>query len=289
MNIRSGFARVRPGGLIVGALAVIGLLLVIGFTSGSTSIGYGEIGVRFDRFGGGVSQRQYTEGFHFKAPWVSVSRFNTKTQVFTMSGASESAADQTHAGSVQTTTNEGLYVTLDISVQYRIDATKAWVIYQNIGAEGQYQNTIILPQIRSTIRDVVSQYSAAEVYGEGKAKVETDIFDNLTQKFKPSHIIVESVLLRNVQLPQQLTDAIEAKQAAEQAVLQMQFVLDKEKLEAERKVVEAGGIADANKIIAGSLTDAYLQWYWIQTMQQNPKTIYIPIGSDGLPIFKTVD
>ncbi len=174
-------------------------------------------------------------------------------------------------------------------MQDRIDATKAWAIYQNVGEEGQYQNTIILPQIRSTIRDVVSQYSAAEVYGEGKAKVETDIYDDLVQKFATNHIIVESVLLRNVQLPQQLTDAIEAKQAAEQAVLQMQFVLNKEKLEAERKVVEASGIADANKIIAGSLTDAYLQWYWIQTMQDNPKTIYIPIGSDGLPLFKSVE
>jgi regulator of protease activity HflC (stomatin/prohibitin superfamily) len=282
----SGF---KSGGLIIGVVLFIGLLLLIGSTSGSTSIGYGEVGVRFDRFGGGVSEHQYGEGFHPKAPWVSVSKFNTKTQVFTMSGPTESAADQTHAGSVQTTTNEGLYVTLDISIQYKIDATKAWMIYQNVGAEGLYQNTIILPQIRSTIRDVVSQYSAAEVYGEGKAKVETDIFDDLEQKFSPNHIIIESVLLRNVQLPQQLTDAIEAKQAAEQAVLQMQFVLDKEKLEADRKVVEAGGIADANEIIAGSLTDAYLQWYWIQTMQENPKTIYIPIGSDGLPLFKSVE
>ncbi len=271
------------------ALGVVVILLFFVFTVWSISIGNGEVGVRFDKFGGGVSKIQYTEGFHIKAPWVSVSKFNTKTQVFTMSGPTESTADQTHAGSIQTTSKEGLYVILDMTVQYKIDATKASVIYQTIGDEGQYQNIIILPQIRSTIRDVVSQYTAAEVYGEGKAKVETDIFTDLSGKFAPNHIIVESVLLRNVVLPTQLSKAIEDKLTAEQAVQQMEFVLLKEKLEADRKTIEAGGIGSANKIIAGSLTDAYLEWYWIQTMQDNPKTIYIPIGTDGLPLFKTVE
>jgi len=274
---------------IIAAIVVVIIMAIVGLSGGTLNIGNGEVGVRFDRFGGGVSQHQYTEGFHFKAPWVSITKFNAKTQVFTMSGGTESAADQTHAASVQTTTKEGLYVTLDITVQYKIDPAKAWAIYQTIGTEGQYQQIVILPQIRSTIRDVVSQYTAAEVYGEGKAKVETDIYTDLTAKFALNHISIESVLLRNVQLPSQLTTAIEAKLTAEQEVQQMQFVLNKAKLEADRKAIEAGGIASANQIIAGSLTDAYLQWYWIQTMQENPKTIYIPIGSDGLPIFKSVE
>jgi prohibitin 1 len=271
------------------AIVVVAIIFIVGLAGGTLNIGNGEVGVRFDRFGGGVSQHQYTEGFHIKAPWVSITKFNTKTQTFTMAGNTESASDQTHAVSVQTTTKEGLYVTLDITIQYKIDSSKAWAIYQTIGTEGQYQQIIILPQIRSTIRDVVSQYTAAEVYGEGKAKVEADIYQDLVDKFTPNHIFVESVLLRNVQLPAQLTTAIEAKLTAEQEVQQMQFVLDKAKLEADRKAIEAGGIASANQIIAGSLTDAYLQWYWIQTMQENPKTIYIPIGSDGLPIFKSVE
>jgi regulator of protease activity HflC (stomatin/prohibitin superfamily) len=271
--------------------ATVGIVIMtlVGILGGWFTVGAGSTGVRFDPLGGGVSPHQYGEGFHIKAPWVRIDGFNTKTQVFTMSGGSESPEDQTHASSVQTTTNEGLYVTLDISIQYHIDPTKAWVIRQNIGPEGVYQNVIILPQIRSTIRDIVSQYTAAEVYGEGKAKVEKDIFDNLELKLAPNNIVIESVLLRNVQLPKQLTDAIEAKKTAEQAVLQMKYILDKEKLEAERKVVEAGGIAESQNIIAGSLTPEYLSWYWIQTMKDNPKAIYVPIGTDGLPLVKVVE
>jgi regulator of protease activity HflC (stomatin/prohibitin superfamily) len=253
--------------------ATVGIVIMtlVGILGGWFTVGAGSTGVRFDPLGGGVSPHQYGEGFHIKAPWVRIDGFNTKTQVFTMSGGSESPEDQTHASSVQTTTNEGLYVTLDISIQYHIDPTKAWVIRQNIGPEGVYQNVIILPQIRSTIRDIVSQYTAAEVYGEGKAKVEKDIFDNLELKLAPNNIVIE------------------AKKTAEQAVLQMKYILDKEKLEAERKVVEAGGIAESQNIIAGSLTPEYLSWYWIQTMKDNPKAIYVPIGTDGLPLVKVVE
>ena len=274
---------------------LFGMLLFMSFCFGLLSlnsscvtVGNGEIGVKFDPIGGGVKDSTYGEGLHVNAMWVNVIKFSTKTQAFTMAGSSESATDQTHAPSVQTTTKEGLYVTLDLTVQYRFDETKIIEIYKSIGNEQVVRDVIILPQIRSTIRDVVSQYTAAEVYGEGKAKIEADIYNDLVKKLGVNHVICESVLLRNVGLPDNLTKAIEAKQTAEQQVLQMQFTLDQSALEAQRKAVEAGGIASANKIISGSLTDAYLQWYWIQTMSDNPKVIYIPVGDNGLPIFKDV-
>ena len=273
--------------LILLAFMVFGFGLV-SLTTGCTNVGNGEVGVKFDPMGGGVKTSMYDEGFHIVAPWVNVIKFSTKTQVFTMSGADESNKDEAHAASVQTTTKEGLYVTLDLSVQYRIDGSMAWKIYQTIGNERDYQTKIILPQIRSTIRDVVSKYTAAEVYGEGKSIIELAIFTELVDKFAENHIYVDSVLLRSVVLPTQLTTAIEAKQTAEQQVLQMQYTLQKEEIEAQRKVVEAQGIADSNAIISGSLTQEYLNWYWIQTMNENPKAIYIPVGNDGLPLFQEV-
>jgi regulator of protease activity HflC (stomatin/prohibitin superfamily) len=274
----------RPG--IIIAAVIILLLLVIGGFKSIFTVPAGVVGVRFDPFGGGISKRQYTEGLHIKAPWVTIYGYNAKTQVFTMAGSDESSTDITHGSSVQNVTNEGLYITLDLSVQYKIDPTKAWSIRQNIGEDGDYQQIVVLPQIRSTLRDVVSQHSAAEIYGEGKAIVESEIYADLSAKLAQYNIIVESVLLRNVVLPDQLVESIELKKAAEQEALRMEYVLQTSEYEAQRKVIEAQGIADANGIIANSITEAYLYWYWIEMLKSNPSTIYVvPSDGSGLPIF----
>jgi len=274
----------RPG--IIIAAVIILLLLVIGGFKSIFTVPAGVVGVRFDPFGGGISERQYTEGLHIKSPWVTIYGYNAKTQVFTMAGSDESSTDITHGSSVQNVTNEGLYITLDLSVQYKIDPTKAWSIRQNIGEDGDYQQIVVLPQIRSTLRDVVSQHSAAEIYGEGKAIVESEIYADLSAKLAQYNIIVESVLLRNVVLPDQLVESIELKKAAEQEALRMEYVLQTSEYEAQRKVIEAQGIADANGIIANSITEAYLYWYWIEMLKSNPSTIYVvPSDGSGLPIF----
>jgi prohibitin 2 len=272
-------------GFIIAAIFIL-LILIIGGVKSIFTIPAGVVGVRFDPLGGGISEKQYTEGLHVKAPWVTIYGYNAKTQVFTMAGTGESTNEITSAASVQNVTNEGLYITLDLSVQYKIDPTKAWVIRQNVGEDGDYQQIVVLPQIRSTLRDVVSQHSAAEIYGEGKALVESEIYTDLTAKLAGYNIIVESVLLRDVILPDQLVESIELKKAAEQEALRMEYVLQTAGFEAERKVLEAQGIADANQIIADSITESYLYWYWIEMLKENPSTIYVvPSDGSGLPIF----
>jgi regulator of protease activity HflC (stomatin/prohibitin superfamily) len=274
----------RPG-IIIAAVIILVLLVIGGFKSIFT-IPAGVVGVRFDPLGGGISQQQYTEGLHIKAPWVTIYGYNAKTQVFTMAGRDESSTDITHGSSVQNVTNEGLYITLDLSVQYKINSTKAWQIRQGVGQDGEYQQIVVLPQIRSTLRDVVSRHSAAEIYGEGKAIVESEIYTDLTAKLSGYNIIVESVLLRDVVLPDQLVESIELKKAAEQEALRMEYVLKTSEFEAQRKVIEAQGIADANQIIADSITESYLYWYWIEMLKTNPSTIYVvPSDGSGLPIF----
>jgi regulator of protease activity HflC (stomatin/prohibitin superfamily) len=274
----------RPGFIILGVIILI-ILIIGGFKSVFT-VPAGVVGVRFDPLGGGISQKQYTAGLHIKAPWVTIYGYNAKTQVFTMAGGSESSYDITHGSSVQNVTNEGLYITLDLSVQYKINSGKAWSIRQNIGEDGDYQQIVVLPQIRSTLRDVVSQHSAAEIYGEGKAIVESEIYSDLSSKLAQYNIIVESVLLRDVVLPDQLVESIELKKAAEQEALRMEYVLQTSQYEAQRKVIEAQGIADANQIIADSITESYLYWYWIEMLKNNPSTIYVvPSDGSGMPIF----
>jgi regulator of protease activity HflC (stomatin/prohibitin superfamily) len=272
------------GSTISGVITVI--LFVIFLFAGFYTIGAGEVGVRFDPLGGGISEKQATEGLHFRAPWASIDTFNVKTQVFTMSGTGEEKASLTHSGSIRTTTNEGLYVTLDMSIQYHINPAKAWFIRQNLGKDGVYQDIVVLPQIRSTIRDVVSKYSAAEVYGEGKAIIEKEVFTDLESKLGGHNIIIESVLLRDVQLPATVAAAIESKKKAEQETLAMEYILQKASLDKEKKIIEAEAISESNKIISGSITAAYLEWYWIDAMDKNPKVIYVPTES-GMPIFNS--
>jgi len=100
---------------------------------------------------------------------------------------------------------------------------------------------------------------------------------------------VEQVLLREVELPAQLTTSIEAKKQAEQEALRMQYVLEKEVLEKERKLIEADGIAGANEIIAGSLSREYLSWYWIDNLQNHDSVVYMIPSEGGIPLFKDID
>ena len=269
----------------VGSLATMGvawlIVIVVGAFSAFFTVGAGEVGVRFDPLGGGVKSSEYQEGLHIKAPWVSIDTFNTKTQEFSMTSGTEEG--------VRTVTKEGLYVDLDITVLYRINSINADVIRQEIGKEGQYQVIAVRPNIRSVIREVVSRYEASYIYGDGRDVVSDEVRKSLTVELEPRNIIVESVLLRDVGLPTLLTTAIEEKKQAEQDALRMEYVLLEEAQEKERKIIEAEGIAQANIIISDGLTNEYLTWYWIDNLQNHNSVIYVPIGEDGLPMFKEVD
>jgi regulator of protease activity HflC (stomatin/prohibitin superfamily) len=246
------------------------------------------VGVVFDPLGGGVQAMEAHEGLNVKPPYASVSRYNIKTQDYTMAAVAEEG-QLGRADRVNTVTSEGLYVGLDITVLYKIDAAKADEIRSTVGIEGEYQQIIVRPAIRSTIREIVSDHEASDIYGEGRATVEVEIFDRLVSILQPRNIYVEQVLLREVELPAELTKAIEAKKQAEQEALRMQYVLEKESLEKDRKLIEADGIAGANKIIADSLSREYLSWYWIDNLQNHESVVYMIPSDGGIPLFKDID
>ncbi len=231
----------------------------------------GNIGVD-DTFGV-VSDTTRSPGLSLKNPFTAVHIFTVKTQEVLESSSVPS--------------KEGLIVSLDVSILYHMQSNKANEIYKTIGDD--YLNIFIVPQLRSYIREITSRYDAKALYTTGRDNITVDIFNAFEPKLLERGFILEKVLLRDLHLPETVTTAIEMKLKAEQEALQMQFVLQKEGFEAQRKIIEANGIATAQSIINQNLTVPYLQWYWIQNLKYHNNTIYIPIGSNGLPIFKPIE
>lgn len=257
---------------------VMALVMIVVALAGGyfivTIIGPGETGVKFNLFAGGVQDDEFIEGFHFKAPWVKVDKFNVRTQEYT--------------DSIRTVTKEGLYVTLDTTTLYRIKPDKANVIRQTIGKDGRYQGIVVSPTVRNAVREIVSRYDAMDIYGDKRAIIEAEIYETMSIQLQPRHIVIEKLLIRDVELPVELSKAIEAKKTSEQEALRMEYILDKEMLEKERRLIEAEGISGANNIIAGSLTQEYLTWYWIDNLDTHNSVIYVPVGDAGLPLFREV-
>jgi len=270
---------------VVGVIAAV-FFAVILVGSCINFVGAGEVGVIFDPLGGGVQERELTEGMHIILPWKSVKIYNVKTQDYTMSLIAEEGA-VARDDRIRCLTSEGLTVDLDMTLLYRINPIKANEIHQTIGVN--YVDIVVRPQIRSVIREVISQHTAAEVYGIQRSQVEQEIQTELENRFGEKNIVMERTLLRNVELPKPLADAIESKLSTEQDAHRMVHILDIEWQEAERKRIEAQGIADANDIIAESLTQRYLTWYWIDNLDEHDSVVYVPVGEGGMPMFKEID
>lgn len=231
----------------------------------------GHVGVH-DLFGS-VRPTELPMGMRTKNPFAHVEMMDIKTHEI----KEES----------EVPSKEGLLVRLDTSILYRIKPTYADEIYKTIGK--WYQNVVIVPQLRSVIREVTAQFEAKALYTTARLNITQEIFNALDPKLDERGIILESVLLRDLGLPLKLTEAIELKLTAEQQIEQKEFEVAREFQEAERKRVEAKGIADANEIIAESLTQNYLTWYWIENLESHNSVLYVPVGDGGLPIFKQVD
>jgi regulator of protease activity HflC (stomatin/prohibitin superfamily) len=203
---------------------------------------------------------------------------------------------QTHLISIRTQevkettsvpSNEGLILRMDTSLLYHVDAARAADLYQKVGEE--YVMVIVEPLLRSSIREATAENSASTLYTGGRELVAKRILDELRSTLGSRGILVENVLLRDIQLPDTLRNAIEAKQKAEQDSLQMQYVLTKEKQEADRKRVEAQGIADFQRIVTAGISEQLLEWRGIEATQKlaespNSKIVVIGGGKNGLPL-----
>ncbi len=183
--------------------------------------------------------------------------------------------------------NEGLIMTLDTSLLFRLNPAKAAEVYRTIGP--RYVEVVVEPNLRSAIRAVTASHSANALYTGAREEVAMKIQEELGRILGARGVIAESLLLRDVQLPPMLKSSIEAKQQAEQDALRMSFVLQKEKQEAERKRIEAQGIADFQRIVAQGISAQLLEWKGIEATEKlatstNSKVVIIGSSRTGLPL-----
>ena len=174
---------------------------------------------------------------------------------------------------------EGLSVSMDVSILYRLDPGKAAEIYKTVGVD--YPDVVIIPQTRSVIRGVTVNHEAKALYTSEREVVSDAISEELGPMLESRGILLEKVLLRGITLPEMVSTAIESKLSAEQDAEKMKFLLEREKIEADRKRTEAQGISDSNKIIGQSLTPNYLKWYWISNLGKANSVIYVPVETMG--------
>ena len=209
-----------------------------------------------------------------------------RTEEYTMSIATKEGKNLGD-DSILALTKEGLSVALDITTLYRLNEESASEIYKTIGLN--YEEKIIRPEIRSSIREVIARYEAKDIYSEKRQEAAKGILDSLKLKLEPRGIVVEDLLLRNVSLPADLAQSIQEKLQAEQEAEKYDFLLDRERKEKERKIIEAEGQRDAQKIISDSLTENYLYYSYINQLKDRQGTIYVPTSpTTGMPLFRNL-
>ncbi|WP_428658100.1 prohibitin family protein [Runella sp.] len=264
----------RPVKVAGFVLVVIGVL-----TSCIKQIDAGSVGIQ--SLFGKVSNTVLNSGLNFVNPFVDVTMLDTKTQNYTMSAVHDEG-DKEGDDAIRILTADGLQVEIDLTILYRVIPSEAPKIYREIGPT--YVEKIVRPITRTRIRDNAVNYDAVALYSTKRDEFQNRISKQIEQEFKARGIFLENVLIRNINLPESVKKTIESKINAEQDSQKMQFVLSKEKQEAERKRVEAQGISDYQRIISESLTDRQLQYEQIKAQKElaaSPNAKIIIMGAKG--------
>jgi len=255
-------------------IALIGLGIL---TACFVQISPGSVGVQ--TLFGKVQLGVLTEGLNVVNPLVEVNLFDVRTQNYTMSATREEG-ERMADDAIRVLSADGLEVEIDLTVLFRLIPEKAPEVLRTIGKD--YRDVIVRPLVRTKIRDFAAYYDAVSLYSIKRDEFQTRLSTAIEKEFKDRGLVFEQLLIRNVNLPQSVKNAIETKINAEQEAQKMKFVLDKERQEADRKRVEAQGIADYQRILTSSLTDKLLQYEQIQVQRElatSPNAKVVIMGS----------
>jgi len=260
---------------------IIGIvLIVLGLVSSAIrQIDAGKVGV-VSLFGD-VSNQQLSPGLSFVNPVADVTDFDIQTQNYTMS-ATHSEGQNEGDDAIRVLSADGLEVVIDLTVLYRVIPTEAPRILREIGPD--YTDKIVRPITRTRIRDNAVYYDAVALYSTRRDEFQARIYKTIEKDFKQRGLMLEQLLIRNIDLPASVKKAIESKINAEQEAQKMQFVLAKERQEADRKRVEAQGIADYQRILSTGLSDKQLQYEQIKAQKElaaSPNAKIIIMGGRG--------
>ena len=222
---------------------------------------------------GGTQDEVFGEGVHIVAPWNRLTRYDVRTQ------------DRKEL--LHILTNNGLSVNLEASVRYRPIPANLPRLHAEIGPD--YYEVILAPVLRSESRKVGGRYSPEEIYSSKREAVGQELLEEARAAIEGKHVLLEAILIRDVELPENIKKAISEKLEEEQRALKMEFTLNREKQEAERKRIEAAGIADFQKIVATGISEELLRWKGIEATEklassENAKVVVIGSGKDGMPL-----
>jgi regulator of protease activity HflC (stomatin/prohibitin superfamily) len=274
---RVAAGKVRQNSAAFKTLANLSLLaslffVVVALSQCFTVIPAGHVGV-VDFFGI-VSDNTMPAGINFINPLAKVVKYSVQTTE--------------EKETMQVLSREGLTIGLEISVLYRLNPDSAARVYKTVSG-GDFLNVLLVPQFRSISRSVTASFQASALYSSEREALSEAINKELSAIVGKRGITIESTPLRNVVLPGQLTEAIEQKQRAEQESQRMEFILTKERQEADRKRIEAKGIADFQNIVAQGISEQLLRWKGVEATEKlanspNTKVIIVGSGKDGLPV-----
>lgn len=254
-------------------ILIVALALVFYFKTMVVVIHPGEAGVMYRMFAGGtVTDRVYPEGLHLVPPWDHLYVYDTRIQ--------------TKKHEFRILTNKGLPINLTLAVRYRPQYDMLGVLHQQVGPD--YINTIVIPQIESVLRKNIGQQEPEVVY-TNKGGILSDIILRAIEETSRKFVVIDDIIIRTVELPEEVRAAIESKLVERERDLSYEFILQREKKEAERKRIEAEGIRDYQATIAETLDDRLVRWRGVEATlklseSQNAKVVVIGAGDEGLPI-----
>jgi regulator of protease activity HflC (stomatin/prohibitin superfamily) len=274
--LAADYSDMRGGMVRRGVLAVVALVLLIVAANSIACVGTGHVGV-VTMFGR-VTGRTMPEGIHVVNPVARIHELDIKTQ---------EVKERTSVPS-----KEGLIMGVEASVLYHLEPERAAEVFRTVGTG--YSDVLLVPNFRSAIRAVTASNNASALYSDSREEIAQRILAELRTQVQPRGLVIENVLLRDLQLPEALKQAIEAKQQAQQDAQRMEFVLLKERQEAERKRVEAAGIKDFQDIVSQGISDKLLEWKGIEATielarSSNTKVVVVGNPKSGLPLIYSAE
>ena len=267
---------ISQGKIVKYVMLFVLVFILFGILSNTTflTIDPGQKGVLFKRFGGGLDKEAiYDQGFHIIAPWNKMYVYDIRTNE--------------GMESMEVLSKNGLTIKVELSYRYMPVGDKIGYLHDEIGPS--YLERIIKPEIRSATREVIGKYLPEELYSTKREAIQDEIYQRTMQNVGEKYLILDAILIREVELPLTLQEAIERKLKEEQLALEFDFRLDKERKEAERKIIEAKAKAEANRILNASLSTNILRDKGIEATLElarsgNSKVVVIGSGDDGLPL-----
>lgn len=261
--------------LSFGAFVFVGLILLVALSSSIfRTINSGEKGVKFRKFGGGLeTDKVYDQGFHVIAPWNTMYIYDVR----------ETQLEE----SMTVLSSNGLNIEVDVTVRVHPSFDKIGFLHNEFGEN--YKESLVRPEVRSAVRKIIGRFEPEELYSTKRDEVQALIHEDLEKVLNENYIQLQASLIRDIALPEKIKNAIERKLQQEQESEEYKYRLDKERQEAERKIIEAEAKSEANRIISASLTDKILRDKGIDATLKlanspNSKVIVVGGGDEGLPL-----